>query len=502
MKIAIETPTKAFILQSTPEEMRVLVSSLTYAHTGNAHLVKRHYDNHWYRSSNPQKWEAQLADLKSKLKFTLVFEENGRKYIRPGSIPYLASVINIEVENKVVYPEPKKMAWKKPLPFELYPYQDESWINFIKEKHGNANLCTSAGKSATILKACKELGLRIAIVVPSKGIFLEMLELFEFHFGKNKVGTFGNGSKKIGKQFTICICDSLVNVKPDTEEWNFFNSLDGLIIDESHILGSETLEDICHNVLSNIPYRFFLSGTQTRGDGTLMLLQSVIGKTVCTLTTKEAVEKGYICNHEYTIVEVESSEPNKDPKDPLESKRVHVLRNRNIAFFIAKYCNVVCKATGRQVLVLVEELDQIVMLSKLLTVPYVYAHSETKPARLAELGLQKVKTKESIDQFNRNDNASVIMATSVAHVGVNIYPTHTTFNWIAGTSEIKTKQAVVGRSVRKLSSSPYADKCVPKPKADIFDFLVKDVVLQKRHLAERISYYKESGTSIKFIKIS
>ena len=500
MKLVIENPTKAFIKESTTSEMDALTTYLTYNHIGNQHLYKRHLDNFWFRSKNPVRWEEQLEELKKKLKFTLIYEENGRKYIRPGSIPYLDKIVNLDIENKVVYPKPKSIPWNKPLPFELYPYQQLGSELLLKEKHANVSFATGTGKTACILKLCKELGLKIAIITPSKSIFLEVLKLFEYHFGKSKVGTFGNGSKKIGKQFTICIGDSVVNIQPDTEEWTFFNSLDALIVDESHVLGSETLEEICHNVLSNIPYRFFFSATQTRGDGTLKLLQSVIGKTVHTLTTKEAVEKGYICTHDFTIIELESSNPNLSPKDALECKRVHFLRNRNIGAFIAKYCNTVCPATGQQVLVLVEELDQITLLASQLTVPYVYAHAETKPARLAELGLEKVKTDEVIEQFNKHE-ASVLIATSVAHVGVNIYPVHTCFNWIGGTSEIKTKQAVVGRSVRKLSSSPYASKCAPKPKAAIFDFLVKDVELMKKHLSERLEYYKESGTAIKLLKI-
>lgn len=499
MKLIIESPTKAFIDEATPSEMEVLKSELTFNHTGNQHLYKRHLDNFYYRSKNPVKWEEQLEELKKKLKFTLIYEEQGRKYVRPGSIPHIEG-ISLEIENKVAYPTPKATPWAKPIPFELHPYQQLGWELLLKEKHGNVNHCTGAGKSAAIIKLARELGLKAAIITPSKGIFLEMLAAFEYHFGKGKVGTFGNGSKKIGKQFTVCISDSICNIQPGTEEWDFFSKLDVLIVDESHTFGSETLEEICHGVLSDIPYRFFFSATQTRGDGTLKLLQSVIGKTVHTLTTKEAVDKGYICDHDFTIIETESSNPNMAPRDPLDVKRIHFLRNRNIADIIAKFCNSVCPATGEQVLVLVEELDQISMLASKLKVPFVYAHAETKKERLAELGLEKVKTAESIDQFNRNDNASVLIATSVAHVGVNIFPTHHTFNFIGGTSEVKTKQAVVGRSVRKMSSNPYSNKCKPKPKARIYDFLVKDVELMKKHLAERIEYYKESGTAIKIVK--
>lgn len=500
MKLSIESPSKAFIIDATPSELVVLHNELTYNHTGNQYLLKKHLDNFYFRSKNPTKWEEQHDLLKSKLKFTLIYEENGRKYIRPGSIPYL-NTLNLEVENKVVYTTPNPVKWTNPIPFDLHPYQQLGWELLLKEKHGNVSFCTASGKSATIIKLARELGHSMAIITPSKGIFLEMLAAFQFHFGEENVGTFGNGSKKLGKLFTICISDSVANIQPGTKEWEFFNSLKALAVDESHTFGSETLEEICHGVLSNIPYRFFFSATQARGDGTLKLLQAVIGHTVHELTTKEAVEKGYINYHDFTIIEVESSNPNLAPRDPLDIKRVHFLRNRNIASFIAKFCNTVCPATGEQVLVLVEELDQIKMLIDMLKVPYIYAHAEIKKDRLADLGLDRVKTAESIDQFNKNDNASVLIATSVAHVGVNIYPAHHTFNFIGGTSEVKTKQAVVGRPARKMSSNPYASKCKPKPISRIYDFKVKDNELMKKHLSQRIEYYSESGTPIRSIKL-
>ena len=74
------------------------------------------------------------------------------------------------------------MAWKKPLPFDLYSYQKESIENLLGIKHGCVELCTGAGKTAIILTLARELGLKTVVVTPSKSIFLEILEKFEHHF--------------------------------------------------------------------------------------------------------------------------------------------------------------------------------------------------------------------------------------------------------------------------------------------------------------------------------
>jgi len=295
----------------------------------------------------------------------------------------------------------------------------------------------------------------------------------------------------------------LVNVKPDTAEWEFFSKLECVMVDESHTFGAETLETICYGVLNDIPYRFFLSGTQTRGDGTEKLLQSIIGETVYSLTTKEAVEGGYICPHDFRIVEIESSNPNYVVQDVLEMKRVHFLKNKNIASFIAKLANAEATTRRRQTLVLVEELEQIAMLLPMLKVPTAIAHSEKKLDRLQTLGLTKVDTSESVEKFNKGE-ALVLIGTSCISTGTNIYPVHNSINWQGGASEIKTKQGSVGRSVRLDSANPWASfarNCVPKDKATIWDFHVYDVDIMSRHLQLRLEYYGDSGSEIRFIKL-
>ena len=88
-----------------------------------------------------------------------------------------------------------------------------------------------------------------------------------------------------------------------------------------------------------------------------MLLNSIIGKTVHILSTADAVAGGFICPHDFRIVEVESSNPNMNPKDALENKRVHFLKNRNIAEFAAKLANADALTNKKQTLILVEELE-------------------------------------------------------------------------------------------------------------------------------------------------
>lgn len=504
MQFEVISPTKAYVKNASSLELESLAKSLSYVNTAKQHEVKRLYNNTWLRNKSRDKWEAQIAELKTQVNCCLLFkDENGDPYIRPGSLAYLGQS---DIENKIQYPQPKKVPWNKPLPFQLHEYQRLSVEKLIAVRHGNVELCTGAGKSAIILTLCRETGFRSVIVAPSQSIFNALLEAFERYLGKDKVGAFGDGKKRLGKRFTIAIGDSLANIKKDTPEWDFFSKLDMMCIDESHTWGADTLEAVCHGVLGDVPYRFFMSGTQTRGDGTEKLLQSIIGETVHRLTTKEAIEGGFISDHDFTIVDIESSNPNQNSADVLEMKRIHFLRNKNIAAFIAKLANATALSSGKQTLVLVEELSQIAMLIPLLNVPYAYAHSESSAKKLAELQattgvlLEKVDRAESVEKFNKNE-VKVLIGTSCIATGTNIYPTHVTCNWVGGSSEIKTKQGAVGRSVRKSDQNPYAHLCVPKDKSHIYDFNVHDVFILKKQLEDRCLYYRDSGTEIRRIKI-
>lgn len=498
MNIIIANPSQAFV-QALPDELERLNKELTFTNTSVAHDIKRHYNNFWLRSKNQEKWEETLEEMKKRVKRTLVFSDDTGIFIRPGSIAYLGGM-NLSVENNVKYSVMKKIAWAKPLPFELHPYQEDSWKKLIDIRHGNVQLCTGSGKSAIILKICRETGFRTAIIAPSKSIFNELLHKFELHFGRGQVGTFGAGKKKLDKRFTICIGDSVCNIKPGTEEWDFFSNLDMVCVDESHTWGAETLETICYGVLANIPHRLFFSGTQTRGDGTEKLLQSIIGKTVYTLTTEDAIKGGYICSHEYRVVEIESSNPNYATSDAIDMKRVHFLKNRNICAFVAKLANAEATLKRRQTLVLVEELEQIAMLLPLLKVPTAIAHSEKKAERLATLRISKVDPDESVEKFNKGE-AMVLVGTGCISTGTNIYPTHNTVNWQGGASEIRTKQGSIGRTVRLGSQNPWSANCTPKENVIIWDFDVYDIDIMVRHLGDRCAWYKESGTPIKAVKL-
>ena len=126
----------------------------------------------------------------------------------------------------------------------------------------------------------------------------------------------------------------------------------------------------------------------------------------------------------------------------MECKREHFLYNPKIAEMAAKIANASWEIKQESTLILVEELVQISMLSKLLKVPFGYIHSGSKKEAEAN-GLEKVKQKDQIKKFNEGVY-KVLIGTKAIATGTNLFPTHNTVNWMGGGSEIVTKQGPMG----------------------------------------------------------
>lgn len=507
IKINTISATKSIILNADSQEISSLRKQLTYTDTGIQFNIQKLKQNKWLQRERPHTYQTRLKELEATKTTCMIRldEKTGSYYFPPGVIPYLKG-LEFEDSGGVIYPESRKMPWKKPLPFDLYPYQAESVKKLIEAKHACVELCTGAGKTAIILMLARELGLKTVIVTPSTSIFLEIYKKCKYHFGTSKVGSLGGGvAKKTGRQITVCVSRSLTLLKQGSKEYNDIASADVVIGDESHTLAADTLEKVFHGVMKNVPYRFFLSGTQVRGDGKDKLLNSIIGKRVYKLTTKEAVEGGYICPVSFTIIKTKTNDISvktgkaKKYQDALKTKRKHFLYNKNIADIIAKISNLSWKNAQESTLVLVEELEQIKMIIDRLEVPYEYVHSASKKDA-SKFGLETRKVDDAVEVFNRGE-AKVLIGTSCIATGTNMYPTHNTCNWVGGSSEVKTKQGAVGRSVRLLEKSEYKEFHKEKPYSKIFDFDVENCNLMTNHLDKRIKMYKETNENIKKVSL-
>lgn len=494
MDITIETPTKALIDNYTEQEYEDIKKLCAYEDGKAKQLFNRHKNNKWFKKKNPQGWEYRLQELQQDIKKNLTFIEGDNLYIRPGFVPYLKK-FKPNISSKIQHTKLKNLSWKKEPDFEPYDYQKYSVEELLKIGHGHISLPTGAGKSHILLMLTKAIGDSVVVVTPSKSIFSELLRDFQERLGKHLVGGYGDGKKDITKPITIAIGRSITMLKKGTEAYDFFTSKKNLLVDESHTWASDNLDKTCHNILTNATRRIFVSATQTRGDGTVKLLNSIIGKKVYEMSIQEAMERKFLCPLEFRVLQT-FSPSTKRTLDPLEAKREHFLYNKEIAQIASKIANASWSVNKESTLILVEELVQIQMLTKLLKVPYTYIHSASKK-EAAESGLEKVKLLDELERFNRGE-VRVLIGTKSISTGTNIYPTHNVVNWVGGSSEILTKQGTMGRSTRWMKPK-YKKFHKEKVKSKIFDFDVQKNKILANMLKSRVRFYKETGEEIIYI---
>lgn len=508
MKIVITSPTFAYLHNTTPQEIEALKEQFAFDNGKIAEQLKRHKSNRYWKKRDEYGWEEHLDMLTVQLHDNVLKQDGSGYFIRPASISYIKG-IDYEVENQIEYPDLKPLKWAVEPEFTPHPYQYESIKKLLENGHGNVALPTGCGKSFILLYLARVIGESVAVVVPSKAIFRELLDEFQQRLGKANVGGYGDGLKNIKAPITIAIGKSITMLKKGTPQYDFFKEKKALLVDESHTWGADGLESIAHGVLSEAPRRFFMSATQTRGDGTIKLLQSIIGETVVEMSILEAIEKGYLCPLKFYMKQLRSlsSPANRSPiengrktrlneRDPLDCKRRHFLYNTEIANFYANIANAMWKVEGESTLILVEELSQIQMLAERLRVPFGYIHSGSKKDA-AKWGLEKVDLTTEIERFNRGE-IKVLIGTKAIATGTNMYPTHNTCNWIGGSSEILTKQGPMGRSTRWMKEK-YAKFHKPKTHTKIWDVDVIGQKILSAMMKRRIGYYEETGETVNVI---
>jgi superfamily II DNA or RNA helicase len=503
MRIDIKHPTRADLVNFSPELLDEVKKELTYINSSIRYQLNKIKKNLRFKNSNYLAWEASVQDLQSKLNICLMFNDLGRVWIRPGSLANLECLRgkNIPIYSKVEYPAYKPYPWAKIPKIILYSYQKEAIDKLMEAKHGSVELSVGLGKSAIMLFLTRSMGLRTLVVVPSQAIFLALAKDFQEHLGKGNVGLFGDGKKQLDRKITIAIAKSLTTVKPLSKEAAFLNTIQAVISDEAHTNPSTTNEKVFHDLLSIVPYRFFLSGTQTRGDGAIPLLKSLNGLEVMNRDTKWGIQNGYLCPLQFKIMKVASPDPHYYNSLPLKMKQEHIYYNPKILDFVAKISQALVKAKGETSLILVEEIKQISELLKRIDIPVAYCHGNTiKKEELEKLGIKSTDNDLEMERFNRGE-VKILIGTSCVSTGTNLF-SHHTFNLQGGSSFTDVQQGAVGRSVRRLKGSKYESFHPPKDVATVWDFDIKNIEYLYGHLMARTSVYKQTGGNIQYLEVN
>lgn len=466
MKLTIETPVKMRIYTESNEELKRLSELLTYTNKSVAYQIKivkqmaHRYGEAWAGN--------RISELEVGLNQSLLLQDESGYFTRPGLVKYIQNrFLNCSLENKVEYPEFTRIPWTSEPDITPYPYQQEAVDRLMNAKHAHIECATGSGKSFIVEMLIKRSGLPTVISTPSKSIARQLYDECKLYFGKPKVGLFGDGKNEVGKHILIAIGKSLSLVK-NTEDIEKFKKYKVFISDESHTLPAEQFDYYSHEVLGHCPYRWFLSGTQERSDGSELRLLSIIGPQVFNYTIQQGIKDGYLAKLDFLIFNV-ASPIQYDSNNLVKMNQEHLYKNTQIAQAIGQLTKQAV-LNNMPVLILIDEHIQEEILKAYLGVDYVYASGKSKVHDICK-------------RFNKGEIACVV-GNSAVSVGTNFKPVRLTINWQANKSGVKVKQGPIGRSTR-------IDKNTGKTECKVVDFRITNVSTLKRHANERIKYYEE-----------
>ena len=452
MKLSVDklTPSRLDLDPSTsPEEMKSLTSLLTYRDRGVEFLISRHKKNFRWKDSDPEKWEAALEELKRQLHKTALFKTpEGVLATYAGLADDIVQAIpGSTVENLVEYPECRSVAWADVPKHEPRYYQTEAKDALLKARHAATSLPTGSGKSTIIEHLCHDIGHQAVIMAPFTNVARQLHRNFLKHFGKKWVGLYGDGKKEIGKKFTIAVAQSLTRVEPDTEAYDFFSKAKVFIADESHMCPASTLEKVCSGVMATAPYRFFFSATQTRTDGSELVLKGITGPVVYEKSFRELVDEGFLAKPNWKMVKCPMS-GFYHSDNPLKMAQQYLFYHEVVLRKAATIINGLA-LRGQRILVLVEEIEQFSKLLPLLKVKAQFAHGGVTKLNKGKLAkdYHDSDTQALVDAFDRGE-FPVLVGTSCIGTGTDILSPETVVYLQGSTSAIQVPQAV-GRGTRR-----------------------------------------------------
>lgn len=480
MEMKLTDPSKIILPISNDELKRFL----TYTDKSVGFLISKLKKNFHWRASDPEAFTQRLNDLKKNQTKTLIFQnEEGQFWTYSGLSSELYQRFKWGLENNIRYPDSKALPWAKMPEFEPRYYQKEAVEALIKARHGAISIPTGGGKSYIIKLLVKYHGLQTLIMAPSAAITEQLYNDLVESFGKKHVGQYGDGKKEFKKRITIAVAQSLTKLAPDSPIYKQLSKSEVFISDESHTVPAETFEQVCMKLVSQAPYRYFVSATQTRNDGSEMVLKGVTGPIVYSKSFNELVKEGFLSPIVFKTFKVPTIDACKS--DPKTETRNNLYANPYVTNLAADIANKSVMLADRPTVILIEELRQFENLYPKIKVPFEFVHggASQDAKKYLQPKFWKSDREGAIKRFNSGET-KLLIGTSAISVGVDIKPTACIIYLQGGVSGIKVPQAI-GRGTRL---SPNKQDCW------IVDFNVQDSPVLNRHYETRKLMYESMGT--------
>ena len=255
----------------------------------------------------------------------------------------------------------------------------------------------------------------------------------------------------------------------------------GIVAHNCHVTPAATFDKVCNGVAASAPYRFFVSATQIRNDGSQMVLNGITGPIVYEKPFRELVQQGFLAEPVVKIFHVPCGQGTCSD-DAMVETRNQLYLNPHVNSLTGQIVEKAVKLANRQVVILVDEFKQFMVLRNYLNVPYEFVHGTPSAEEKKNLPEEywKCDIEASVGRFNAGE-CRVLIGTSAISTGVDLKPVGCLVYLQGGTSEVQVKQGL-GRATRVVPG---------KKDFWLVDFKVMGSPKMERHLDTREEFYRE-----------
>jgi len=343
-----------------------------------------------------------------------------------------------------------------------------------------------------------KFGLKSLTIVPNKDLIRQTRQTY-IHYGLD-TGEYSGERKTLGHQHVVSTWQALKNAP---EVITMFNIV---IVDEAHGLKGNVLSTILTDHAAKVPYRFGFTGTLPKDKSDAWAVHVAVGPVRYQVPAFELIEKGLLAKINIDVVQLTEdlteeydqfiadtpNIPNNEQPTYAEFKegyfpdftaeKSYLQHKEDRITYLAQYIEAKRDAKRGNVLCLI---DNIAFGRKLAAEINGAIFVNGKDVRSTK------ERKQIYDLFASHDDLVVIATVHIAGTGIDI---HRIFNLMLidiGKSFIRVIQAI-GRGLRMAED---------KDSVHISD-LTSDLKYSRKHMRERIKFYKEAQYPHKLHKIN
>lgn len=344
---------------------------------------------------------------------------------------------------------------------------------------------TGAGKTLICTAICDVYGregLRTITIVPSQDLIKQTKADYE-HYGLD-VGEYSGTTKNADRQHVVSTWQALQNFPELVSQFQV------LIVDECHLAKGKVLQELVTKHGGQILHRFGMTGTLPKEDVDRLAINMALGDVRYTVNAAKLIDVGVLSDLHIDIVQLEedlSAEYADYCKSTATPVTYAVFKDGYIPDFTAEKKYLHKNPTRIQwIATLIEQKRDERKGNVLCLVDGITFGKQLSAAIPGSVFVNgqdfaQKDRKDVYDRFKGEDSLVVIATVHVAGTGLSI---NRIFNLVLvdpGKSFIRVIQAI-GRGLRQAKDKNFVN---------VYD-ICSDLKYGKRHMSERIAYYKEA----------